>query len=167
MFQVVSPPPKTQLRRLKIKDYIPDKNDKELRRYLNDWRQKTSVDAYGALFVKHAGYSNIMTDHLLDRICDAAHHNLIASVDDLYKETRWHLIDKHGQTIVDKIRDTIPAPLPPSKTTTVRRCSQCGQTGHNSELFAALPSYPRFGNLKSQDVRSIAQNIPRLAGLRP
>lgn len=138
MFQVPDPPPKSQLRRSKLKDYIPDEHDKELHQWLMDWRQKTSEEEYGLPFVKHFGCSNIMTDQVLSRICDAAHQHLITSTNDLYKESRWHLTQKYGQMVVDKIKETIPAAPPPSKPTTVRKCSKCRQPGHDSELLKML-----------------------------
>lgn len=140
MFRVPNSQPKTQLRRSKRKDYTPNKDDEKLRQWLEDWRRETSKNLYGVHFVRHFGCSTVMTDDTLGQICDAAHQNLIASTNDLYKETRWHFIDKYGQIIVDKIRDIIPRVIapPPSKPPTVRKCSKCGQTGHNSEFFTPL-----------------------------
>ena len=104
-----------QLRRSRMKEYVPNENDKELRRWLDSWRWKISRDIYGAPCVKRLGCSNFMADGLLDQICAAAHHNLITSIDDLDKETRWHFIKEYGQTLVDKIKEIIPIVPPTSE----------------------------------------------------
>ena len=85
--------PVTQPHGSKTKDYIPDENDKILRQWLNDWRQESSEDAYGKIVVRYFGCSSFMPNNTLERICDAAHYDLIASIDDLNKETHWHLAD--------------------------------------------------------------------------
>ena len=144
MFQVFDPAPKTQLRRSQIKDYIPTESDKNLRKWLDDWRRKTSKEVHGEYCVRYYGPLNIMLDDTFERICDAAHHNLITSVDDLYKETRWHLTYEYGQTIIEKIKEIILVDLPPStaphpvKQPQPRKCSSCGQVGHTSELSMQL-----------------------------
>jgi hypothetical protein len=140
MFQVPNAGPKSQSHRSKIKDYIPNERDKKLRQWLDDWRQKTSEDVYGKSSINYFGCSTVMLDSILERICDAAHQNLISSVDDLHKETRWYLTHKYGQTVIDAIKTIMPATLPPSeshpaKTPKVHKCSSCGRVGHTSELF--------------------------------
>ena len=70
----------------KVKDYVPNENDKKLQEWLNDWRRRTNKEVHGEAWVEHCGPSNIMLDETFERICDAAHHNLIASADDLYKK---------------------------------------------------------------------------------
>lgn len=162
MFRLPHTIPKTQLRRSKIKDYIPGENDKAFQQWLKDWRQKTSEDLYGVCCVKYLGCSNVMTDHTLGQICDAAHQNLIASTDDLYKETRWHLAYERGQTIVNKIKEMVPAVLLPPKTVAIRRCSMCGQPGHNSEFFAKLLSTDILVIFESQNVHQIAPSMSQL-----
>lgn len=147
-FRVPDTQLKTQLRRSRIKDYIPDKNDEKLRQWLEDWRRKTSIELYGVHSVKHFGFSNVMTDHTLSQICDAAHQNLIMSTDDLYKETRWHFIYQYGQTVVGKIREIKPVVPLPVKTTTARKCSKCGQPGHNSEFIISLLRYSHSSNFQ-------------------
>ena len=160
IIQVPDTVPGTRSHWPKAKDYIPNENDKRFRQWLNGWRRKTSEDTYGKDCASRLGYSNMMLDDTFELICDAAHDNLIASIDDLYEETRWHLTGKYGQTVVDKINEIIPSPLPskphpasipqgrkcpipsplPSKPhhapiSKGRKCSNCGQTGHNSERF--------------------------------
>lgn len=141
MFQVPDPGPKNQIRRSKIKDYVSNESDKTFREWLDDWRRKTSKEVQGDHCVRYYGPLNIMLDDTFERICDAAHHNLITSVDNLYKETRWYLTHEYGQIIIDKIKEIIPADLPPSGSRTAknsrpRKCSNCGQVGHTSELSA-------------------------------
>ena len=100
-----------------------------------------------------------MADSTLDQICDAAHQHLISSTNDLFKETRWHLTNEFGQTIVDQIKEVIPAAPPPLKTTATRKCSQCGQPGHNSEHFTTHIPYPHSGNFDPKNVCCIARSI--------
>ena len=137
MFQVPNPGSKNQPRRSKIKDYVQNENDKKLRKWLDDWRRKTTKEVHGEQCLRYYGPSNIMLTETFDRICDAAHHNLIASVDDLFKESRWFLTYKYGQIVVDAIKEIIPVdPLPseshPTKTRQPPKCSSCGQVGHTS-----------------------------------
>ena len=61
-----------------------------------------------------------MLDETFEQICDAAHHNLIASADDLYKETRWYLTHEYGQIVFNTIKQIIPADTPPSKSHPVK-----------------------------------------------
>jgi len=139
MSQVSDLESKTRSRRSEVQDYVPDENDKKFRQWLEDWRRQTSEDLYGAYFLGYFGYSNVMTTYTLDRICDAAHQNLITSTDDLYRETGWHLTDEYGQIIVDKIREIMggSAPPPPKKPA-IRKCSKCGQPGHDSKFVVSL-----------------------------
>ena len=159
---------RTQSRWPKAKDYIPDENDKMFRQWLNDWRRKTSGDTYGKACVRRIGYSNRMLNSTLELICDAAHKNLIASVDDLYKETNWYLTDEHGQTVVDKIKELTPT-APPSKSHPAPvpkprrvKCSNCGQVGHTSERFPALCRIYVSVILQSQNGQSSVQSTPRI-----
>ena len=142
MFRVPDAGPKTQPCRSKIKDYVPNENDKIFQLWLDDWRQETSEYLHGKACVRYFGCSNVMTDTVFERICDAVHNNLIASVDDLYKETRWYLTNKYGQVIVDEIKEIVPVAPPqksrPTTTPKPRKCSNCGQLGHISEQSLAL-----------------------------
>jgi len=141
MFQTPDTRPQPQLRRSKIKDYIPDENDDILQQWLDDWRWYTSEEVFGKASVRYFGCSNVMLDATLERICDAAHHGLIRSIDDLYKETQWHFTDQYGQIIVDAIKDMIPAAPPQESrpaTAKERRCSVCGEVGHTSEHYNSL-----------------------------
>jgi len=171
----------------KVKDYIPNETDKTFRQWLNDWRRETNEDTFGRDRVGRPGCSNIMLDDTLELICDAAHNNLIASVDDLYKETRWHLTGKHGQTLVDKIKEIIPAaprskpkpkpkprlesnlkfrreqPKPhPTPVPKPPRCSSCGLIGHNSERFPVLRHTHVLVISKSQNGHGSAQTTCRV-----
>ena len=150
MFQAANPQPKIQSRRPKvlIEDYTPDENDKKLRQWLDGWRWEISRDIHG---VENFGCLNFMTGHLLQRICDAAHHNLINSTEDLYKETGWHFTDEYGQTVVDKIKEITPIAPQPSKIATVRKCSKYGQPGHTSELFTTPLFFPYSGDLQTPE----------------
>ena len=142
MFQTPNTRPEPQLRRSRIKDYIPDDNDYILQQWLDDWRWYTCEEVFGKASVRYFGCSNVMSDTTFERICDAAHHGLIRSVKDLYKETRWHLTGRYGQIVVDAIKDAIPAVPPPelhpATTPKPRKCSLCGEPGHTSERHGTL-----------------------------
>jgi len=154
MFRVPNAGPKTQLRRSKIKDYIPNENDETLQQWLNNWWWETSENVHGWPCVRYFSCSNIMSDSILERICDAAHHNLPTSIDNLYKETRWHLTHEYGQVIINAIREAIPAapslepcPAPAPKP---RRCSACKQVSHTSEHHVTL-LYLHFSDYRTAE----------------
>lgn len=170
MFRVPDTGPRTQPRRSKVKDYVPNENDKAFRSWLDIWRRETSEAAHGKPCVRYLGSSNIMLDDTFEKICDAVHHNLINSVHDLHKETsRWNLTHKYGQIIVDSIKNIIPAVPPPTATTTTakqRRCSSCSQVGHTSGFpFGGLQSCHMSVTPKLQNAHNIARQICRVQSL--
>ena len=137
---------KSQPRRSTMKPYEPSENDKTLRERLDSWRWEMSDTIFGELFTAGLGCYTLMTDEVLDRICDAAHFNLITSVENLTKETRWHFSTDHGQKVIEIISAAHPVidAQPPVQTTTPVTtipgpkprdmvCTGCGQRGHSSE----------------------------------
>ena len=136
---------KPQPRRSTMKPYEPSEDDKRLRKHLDEWRWEMSVKLHGELFTNDFGCFTFMPNDVLDRICDAAHHNLITSIDALLKETRWHLTREHGQSVVDivsRMRPETVSRLSQQTTTPVAAtsgpkprdlvCTSCGQPGHSS-----------------------------------
>ena len=106
-----------------------------------------SNDTFGQSFTRVFGCYTFMPDEILNRIVDAAHENLITSVEGLIKETRWHLSKEHGQAVVGIISEMHPGtgqqlptrtPIPtiPKLGPKPREmvCSSCGQPGHSSEF---------------------------------
>ena len=129
-----------------MKSYQPSKEDKALRKRLNEWRWKMSNDLYGEGFIRGFGCSTFMPNAILNRICDAAHYNLVTSVDTLMKETDWHFSQEHGQKVVDIISEMQATPPPPSPEQTPvaatlktgplePSCVGCDQQGHSRGLF--------------------------------
>lgn len=105
-----------------------------------------SKTIFGELFTQGLGCSTFMPNEILDSICDAAHFNLITSVETLAKETRWHLAKDHGESVVQIILETFPPAssqllVPPVVLVTSTSgpkaremiCTSCGQPGHSSE----------------------------------
>ena len=138
---------KPQPRRSTMKPYEPSKDDKMLRKQLNEWRWKMAVEVFGELFTEDFGCSTFMPDEVLDRICDTTHYDFITSIDTLAKETRWHLAKEHGQSVVDIILEMRPAitsqtqivvPVATMSGPKPREqvCTSCGQPGHNSEFLS-------------------------------
>jgi hypothetical protein len=134
---------KPQPRRSMVKTYEPSEEEKMLRKQLNDWRWKMSVELHGEGFTDSFGCATFMADEVLDRICDAAHYDLITSIDALAKETDWHLAKEHGQPVIDIISATTPLPqvqtdAPVAATSGPKpreqTCTSCGQPGHTSKF---------------------------------
>lgn len=138
---------KSRPRRSVIKPYEPDKHDKELRKQLDEWRRNMSNDKYGRSFTKVFGYSTFMPDKILNCIVNAAHKNLITSVEKLAKETRWHHSKEYGQAVVEiilgmcprtdqQLRIQTPASVVLKSGPKPREmvCTSCGQPGHSSEF---------------------------------
>jgi hypothetical protein len=107
-----------------------------------------SVEIFGESFTQDFGCSTFMPNEVLDSICNTAHFNFITSVEDLSKETRWHLAKEHGQKVVEMISKMHPATdsqllvqtvVPVASTSGPKAremiCTSCGQPGHSSEFF--------------------------------
>jgi hypothetical protein len=104
---------------------------------------------FGELFTKDFGCFTFMPNEVLDCICNAAHYDLLVSIDTLAKETRWHLSKEHGQKVIDIISEMRPviAPQSPPQTmapVTVKTksreltCTSCNQPGHSSRFSNRL-----------------------------
>ena len=105
-----------------------------------------SKTIFGKLFTQGLGCPTFMPNEVLDSICDAAHFNLITSVETLAKETCWHLARDYGESIVQIILEAFPPaspqplvpPLVPATSTSGPKaremiCTSCGQSGHSNE----------------------------------
>jgi len=135
---------KPQPPRSTMEPYEPSEDDKMLRVRLDRWRWKMADDIFGELFTNNFGCYTFMPNEVFNRICDAAHYDLITSIDTLAKETRWHLSKEHGQAVIKIISEMRPVTAPQSPPQTAApasdpklrelMCTSCGQPGHSSEL---------------------------------
>ena len=131
-----------------MKSYEPSENDKTFRKQLDSWRWEMANKLYTEFFTTDFGCYTFMTDDVLNRICDAAHFNLITSVENLAKETRWNSSMEYGQRVIEIISAAYPtldsqspletaAPAPSTSVPKPREmvCTGCGQRGHTSEFL--------------------------------
>ena len=133
-----------------MEPYEPSEDDRALRDQLVEWRWKMSNNLFGDTFDRGFGYFMFMPNGVLDRICDAAHYNLITSVETLMRESCWDLSLEYGQKVVDMISEIRPVPVPapapppppPQTPAIVTRkkkyreltCASCKQQGHSRTL---------------------------------
>ncbi|KAF9235830.1 hypothetical protein BU15DRAFT_77554 [Melanogaster broomeanus] len=103
--------PPAQPRRSRLPKYTRERSDYNLDEALQDWREDKTAAVFGWAALNDLGPSLIMTNALLDRIIDCAHHHKIHTIQDLRKETSWMDIEKYGEEVVAIIRQHA-APLP-------------------------------------------------------
>ncbi|KIJ15265.1 hypothetical protein PAXINDRAFT_77373 [Paxillus involutus ATCC 200175] len=78
---------------------------------LQDWWENKTAAVFGWAALSDLGPSLLMTNALLDRIIDGAHHHKIHTIQDLWKETSWTDSEKYGEEVLTIIRQHA-APLP-------------------------------------------------------
>ena len=140
------------------KDYTRDAQDRELRKALHELRLRKTRERFGLGALRNMGPALIMTDDILDRIVDYAHHGKIQDQDSLWKETRWVWTNAYSADVLALIRQfprsistpcTTTTPLrprqaPPSATISIsakqpkrrNKCSACHTEGHNGERIS-------------------------------
>ena len=135
------------------KDYERDQQDRQLASALHEFRQRKTLERFGAGGLRQMGAGLIMTDDVLARIVDCAHFNKIRNQDTLAKETRWIWVNTYAIDVLEIIQG-FPARLTQQQLTTttplqprqkpapaasspvvekVRRrnkCSACNSEGH-------------------------------------
>ncbi|KAF4566198.1 hypothetical protein EYR36_011613 [Pleurotus pulmonarius] len=134
-------------------------NDIALRNSLEDWREKTAIQMYGAANFREYGAGLIMSNTVLDRIVLCGHSKKLKTGADLSQETRWTLATKYANEILALVhRHTVPTPCAPAFTHTplervngpsaagapiantacsltakrTNKCGACGALGHIS-----------------------------------
>jgi hypothetical protein len=112
------PPKPTRSRRKKIAKYSMEDRDHRLHDDLIRWRRDQQMkEGFGAdIFF---GPQRILSDQVLDRIVDLAHHSKIISIETLGEQTLWKGTLKYGKEILALIRAHAPptvnsAPAGPS-----------------------------------------------------
>lgn len=138
-------------------------NDIALQNSLEDWREKTAIQMYGAANFREYGAGLIMSNTVLDRIVLCGHSKKLKTGADLSQETRWTLATKYAEEILALVhRHTVPTPCAPAFThiplqrvngpsaagapianqacsLTAKRtnkCGACGALGHICESFS-------------------------------
>lgn len=131
-------PPKSH-----IKPYTKTLVHFNLRDKIFEWRLENAVKKLGVLAIRKYGPELFLSDQLVDRIVDCAHHGKITLCDHLLKETHWRKdrVDEFGESLLTVLRSlplSLAAPVNsalPSISAKApvkeRRCGACGITGHN------------------------------------
>lgn len=140
----------------RLKPYKHDAQDMQLHDILDGWRVEQTVLEYGRGGMDDFGPGVVMTDEVLERIEDCAHHAKIHTVDDLQRECKWSGALEYGTALLKLLHSVRPIPeerpllstqplaprQPPlpsavgtgggtATTTRSVRCSACGKAGHN------------------------------------
>jgi ATP-dependent DNA helicase RecQ len=124
--QVDMEKPKPIPSRSRIKDYVADAEDMNLRDALHMFRRQTTQTLFGLACLKNNGPGIFMSNEVLQRIVDCAHEYKIDTREDLAKETRWTGVHDHSTTVITLIKAHRPKPLPPPLLTSTPLCSQPG-----------------------------------------
>ncbi|KAF7348212.1 p-loop containing nucleoside triphosphate hydrolase protein [Mycena sanguinolenta] len=130
--------------------YEADALDMNLRDALHAFRRAATITKYSRVVLKDSGPGVVMSNEILERIVDCAHHFKIQSVEQLTRETRWAFASEFGMAVVDLIKEHRPWPEPPPAPETstplaprnnndetptgrsiqVRKCSKCQASDH-------------------------------------
>jgi hypothetical protein len=130
--------------RSRIKEYIADVKDMNLRDALHIFRRQTTQILFGLACLKNLGPGVFMSNEVLQRIVDCAHEYKIETRDDLAKETRWTGVQNHAVDVITLINTHCPKPMPaPLLTSTPLR-----SLGTLDQIADTLPSNPRTVKLR-------------------
>ncbi|KIK78749.1 hypothetical protein PAXRUDRAFT_163135 [Paxillus rubicundulus Ve08.2h10] len=110
-FSFMQSKPPAQLQCSRLPKYTCERSDYNLHKALQDWCEDKTAAIFGWAALNDLGPSLLMTNALLDRIIDCAHHHKIHTTQDLRKETSWTDSEKYGEEVVAIIRQHA-APLP-------------------------------------------------------
>ncbi|KAF7338859.1 p-loop containing nucleoside triphosphate hydrolase protein [Mycena sanguinolenta] len=130
--------------------YEADALDMNLRDALHAFRRAATITKYSRAVLRDSGPGVVMSNEILERIVDCAHHFKIQSVEQLTRETRWAFASEFGMAVVDLIKEHRPWPEPPPAPETstplaprnnndetptgrsiqVRKCSKCQASDH-------------------------------------
>ncbi|KAH7917215.1 hypothetical protein BV22DRAFT_1026812 [Leucogyrophana mollusca] len=111
---------------------------------LEDWRETKTAQLFGHAHLHDLGPGLVMTDSVVDRIVNCAHHHKIKTASDLKKETRWIYTDKYGDEVVTLILRLAPLPVPqaPLVSTPLQPCRAAYNVASSSNTPARTPSTP-------------------------
>lgn len=93
---------------------MTEPHDIALRVALNTWRQTKTVMVYGLSPLRDMGPSVIMTNDVLQRIIDCAHHHKINTSEELRRETGWAKAEQYSTEVLEIIKAhtvTVTVPL--------------------------------------------------------
>ena len=115
-FPFLSPPsplpklPRSK-RKFKFEDYKMNSSDFKLRDGLDNWRtSQMETEFPGDDFF---GPQYIMSDDILNRIVDLAHHGKLLDISSLLEQTDWKHAVKYGFEILELVNMIHTPPLPP------------------------------------------------------
>jgi hypothetical protein len=95
--------------KVKVADYIMQDNNVRLREHLRNWH-KTALIGQGHGSDMFFGPQQILSDQLITRIADLAHHHKITLVQTLADQTSWDAALKYGEEILSIVRTHFPPP---------------------------------------------------------
>lgn len=146
-------------RRSRIPVYSRAEEHEKLEQALYDWRDKTAREILGEDVVVQHGTQLLMDDGVIASIVNCLTTMRITSLADLQVETSWPLewIETCGPSLlglilehypvpddepisvdtptIPQVISSIPSHLPLKRKRAVVKCSQCGNSGHNSKFF--------------------------------
>ncbi|KII90675.1 hypothetical protein PLICRDRAFT_697180 [Plicaturopsis crispa FD-325 SS-3] len=100
------------------RNYTASAHDMALRDDLNEFREEQTITRFGRAHFRNLGPGEIMSDEVLKDIVDFAHHQKIATKEELEKETKWQRVEEYGSKVLQLIARhcTVPPPPPPHST---------------------------------------------------
>lgn len=108
LFDTLVPQPPKLPNRSRLPNYSMGPKEYELCEALEDWREEKMAEKYGRSHLIDIGPSIIMSDSILDRLVNCAHHEKIKTIEDFRKETHWLATDKYGPEVLAIIHRIIP-----------------------------------------------------------
>lgn len=140
-----------------------------LRDDLDSFREQKTISEFGQACFNDYGPGDVMTDEVLQNIVDFAHHQKLATKEDLTRETKWSGVSIYGDDILRLIAkhhplppsvaplqphlgpgavnnaspSTGPSEVAPVKTKRVNSCKACGTPGHICAfIYAFIDMFP-------------------------
>lgn len=108
LFDTLVPQPPKLPNRSRLPNYSMGPKEYELCEALEDWREEKMAEKYGRSHLIDIGPSIIMSDSILDRLVNCAHHEKIKTIEDFRKETHWLATDKYEPEVLAIIHRIIP-----------------------------------------------------------
>ncbi|KAI6142460.1 P-loop containing nucleoside triphosphate hydrolase protein, partial [Pisolithus tinctorius] len=88
------------LSRSRLKDYSAGTQDMELKNTLHTFRKDATIHKFGLAHLSEFGPSIVMSNDVLQRIVDCAHHQKIKTKGELIKETKWGGAEEYWKEVL-------------------------------------------------------------------